>query len=126
MQFHTGFISRLGFAIFAPTHLSGCNAFNAPFVIKEHFAGRKTGIDLYAQGLSLFPEPAYDLAEADDVIAIVVHGARCESIRNLDGFLRSREKVDLIASHRGIERCPAFCPVWEEFIQRSGFNYGAG
>ena len=92
VQFHTGLISRLGLAIFAPAHLSRCNTFDTALIIKEHFTSGKAGINLYTQGLSLLAEPAYHLAEADNVITMVMHGARGEGIRNLDGFLRPVKK----------------------------------
>ena len=71
-QFHTELkiVGRL--AVLADAHVAGGHALDGTIVVVQHFGGRKAGEDFHAQIFRLRGQPARDVAQADDVIAIVV------------------------------------------------------
>ena len=72
IQCHAGHVLRLGIARFVETQIAG---HYAPYPVRFHdeFARREAGVDLDPERLGLPGEPAAEVAEADDVAAVVVH-----------------------------------------------------
>ena len=62
----------------------------APLSSNSTSAAAKPGIDLDAQRLGLGGEPAADIAERDDVVAVVVHQRRHQEIRQPQRARRRR------------------------------------
>ena len=71
-QLHAALEIVGGFAVLADAHVAGGDADDAP-VLLQQFGGGEAGIDLDAQRLGLLPQPAADIAERNDVVAVVVH-----------------------------------------------------
>ena len=79
----------------------------APFVVVEHLGGGEARIDLDAQRLGLGRQPAADIAERDDVVAVVVHQRRHHEIRQRGPRRVGRATVELVVRHRRLERVVA-------------------
>ena len=63
--------------ILANAHVTGRDtAYNAGLVIK-YFGGSKARINLNAERFGLLSEPATEIAERDNVVAVIVHLRRC-------------------------------------------------
>jgi hypothetical protein len=122
MQFEPGLIIRRLFAVLADAHVAGCDAAHTAVFGIQHFGGGKAGIYLDTHGFGLFGEPAAHIAEADDVIAVIVHLGRCRQ-PYCAGFA---EQQELIALDRGVQRRATVLPVGEQFGQRLWFQHGTG
>ena len=79
----------------------------------EHLGRGKAGKDLDAERLGLRREPAHDVAEADDVVAVVVEAVGQERVRR-----RRRaglgEEEEAVAGDRLVERRAVFLPVGQQ------------
>ena len=88
MQLHAGLIAIGRLAVAADTQIAGGHPLDAAVLVVQHLGGGKAGIDLDAERLGLLAEPAAQVAEADDVVAGVVHlwrrgqAERAVSVRN--------------------------------------------
>jgi len=87
--------------------------------------GREARIDLHAQGLGLLTEPAAQISEADDVVAVVVHVARDKGVGGLARTVFTQE-IDVIPGHGRIQRRTTLFPVRKQLIQAGGLKYGPG
>ena len=56
--------------------------FTAPFSSYSTSAAAKAGKDLHAERFGLLAEPAADVAEADDVVAVVLEARRQHELRH--------------------------------------------
>src|SRR5690606_567912 len=102
------------------------NAIDGTVLVVEHLGGGEAGEDLDPEGLGLFRQPAAQVAEADDVVAVVVHGLRHEQAGHFDAAGGAGEDVDVVAIHGGVEGSVALLPVGEQFVQGGGFEDRAG
>ncbi|MCY1300579.1 hypothetical protein D9M70_501510 [compost metagenome] len=75
---------RSRFAIALDAHVAGGNADDGTFVVIEHFGRGKARIDLDTQGFRMACQPATDIAERDDIVAVIVHQRRHHEIRQAD------------------------------------------
>ena len=78
-----------------------------------------------AKRLGLLGEPAAQVAEADDVVAVVAEAGRQEQVRHLEAALFGQEEKSVFA-HRRIERRAALLPVGQQLVQRPRVEHGAG
>jgi hypothetical protein len=65
-----------GLAVAADAHVAGGDAAHGALVVVEHFGAGEAGIDLDAERFGLRAEPAAELAQADDVVAVVLQSSR--------------------------------------------------
>ena len=122
VQFEPGLIITRLFAVLADTHVTGRDATDLAVFIVKYFRGGKPRINFDAHRLGLFGQPAAHIAEADDVIAVIVH------LRRRRQFHRARltEQQELIAFHRCVERRTPFLPVGEQLGERARFQNRTG
>src|SRR5262249_15420978 len=59
--------------VLADAHVAGGDAEDAAVLAVEHLGGSEARIDLDAKSFGLGGQPAAEVAEADDVVAVVVH-----------------------------------------------------
>ena len=76
MKFHAQLEAVGGLTIFADAHVACGHAFDGAVVGVQNFCRRKARKDFNAQSFSLLAQPASEVAQADDVIAIVVEAGR--------------------------------------------------
>mgnify|MGYP003693624193 CR=1 FL=1 len=67
-------------AVLADAHVAGGDAGDRALVVVEHLGGGEARIDLDAQLGRLLAQPAAEVAEADDVVAVVAHQRRHDEI----------------------------------------------
>ena len=87
----------------------------------DDVAGGHAGIDLDAQRLGLFAQPARDVAQRGDVAAVIVHEGRHQRHRQRRRPLRAQQQ-ELVLGDRRLQRGAAFLPVGEQFVQRLGID----
>ena len=120
-QFHAALEVVGGFAVLADAHVAGGDADDAA-VFLQQFRGGETGIDLHAELLGLLAQPAHDIAERDDVVAVIVHLRRR---RQLERPVLGQEQEAVLACRR-VQRRTLLLPVGDEFVQRARLDHGAG
>ena len=126
-QFHAGGVKaflRVAFAV--NTQVTGENAFYYAILIDQRFLGGKARIDFNAQVLGLLSQPAAQIAQGDDVVTFVMHGLGDQHMRDLGRFGFAGQHVDVIAGHRGVQRCFQLFPIGEQLLQRTGFKHRTG
>ena len=77
MQLDPGLMTGLRLAVAADAHIAGGDALDAAVFVIEHFGGGESGKNFDPRLFRLAAEPAAEIAEADDVVARVVHLRRC-------------------------------------------------
>ncbi len=97
----------------------------APLVVVEHLGAGKAGIDFDAQRFGLFAQPAAHLAEADDVVAVVLETAGQEEGRQIDEAVL-RQEGEAVAADGRIQRRAKRLPVGDQFVQRTRIHDRAG
>ena len=96
----------------ADPHVSGRDAAHRAVVGVEDLGGRESREDLDSERLGLLGEPFHDIAEPDDIAAVVVEVARNQEIRNAPRS-RRRQDQDVVSDHGLVERRAALLPVRE-------------
>ena len=71
-QFHSGLVGGTLAAILEPSHVARGHAGDRTVVVVEDFAAGKAGVDFDSERFGLCAEPATEVAQADDVIAVIV------------------------------------------------------
>ena len=109
-------------AVLADPHIAGRDATHLAVVVVKHLGGGKAGVDLDAELLGLARQPTAQIAEADDVIAVIVHRRRGRQPQG--AVLRQVQKA--VAGRRGVERGAALAPVRDQLIERTRLEHRAG
>src|SRR6185437_3759064 len=110
-------IGRL--AVLADPHAAGGDAAHPPRLVVEHLGGGEAGVDLDAERLGLAGEPATDIAEADDIVAVIVHLRR----RRQADRPRRREEDEAVLGRRRVERRAARLPVGNELVEGARLDH---
>ena len=76
-KFHPRLIAVGLLPIFADAHITCCDPAHTAFIVIKHFSGREAGIDLDTKFFSPLTKPATEIAEADDIVAVIIHLRRC-------------------------------------------------
>ena len=76
-------------AVLADAHVAGGDADDLAVRVVEHLGGGEARIDLDAERLRLGGEPAADVAERDDEVAVVGHQRRHQEVRQRERAGRS-------------------------------------
>ncbi len=111
-----------GLAILADAHVAGGDARHAAFLVVEHLGRGEARIDLDAQRFRLLRQPAADIAEADDEVALVVHLRR----RGQLDRARGRQIKEVILAHRRLDRSATLLPVREKLVERARLEHRTG
>ena len=94
-------------------------------LVPDHMAGGHAGIDLDAQRLGLFAQPARHIAQRGDVAAVIVHDRRQQG-HGQGGLTHRSQNHEPVLGDRRLQRGPAFLPVGEQLVQRLRIDHGTG
>ena len=97
--------SLVRLAVAADAHVAGGDADNGAILVVKHFGCGKAGIDLDAELCGLLAEPFAQRAEADDVIAVILHQRRHRPVRQAHVARRS-ENEESIFRHERVDGAP--------------------
>ena len=101
-QRHAGRIVRTVRAVLLHAHVAGDHARHRAFVVIDEVHGREARIDFDAQRLGLGRQPPADIAERDDVVAVVVHQRRHHEIGQPEGA-GGTEHQEMVGGDRRLE-----------------------
>ena len=119
VQFHAGLVVLGVLAVAAYAQVAGGHALDRAVLVVEHFGRGEAGVDFDAQALGLLSQPAAQIAEADDVVAVIVHLRR----RRQPERLAFGKKQEAVFPGGRIERRAQGFPVGEEFVERARFKH---
>jgi len=88
--------------------------------MEQYFGSGKAGVDLHPQLFGLLAQPATEVTQADDVVAVVVHLRRGRQLDGL-GFGEVQEAVGL---GRRVQRRAFFFPVGDQLVQGARLQHG--
>ena len=125
VQLHTRLVSVGMIALFVQPHVTGGDALDRSVVIEQHLRGGEARKDLDLQSLGLFRQPATQVAQADDVVAGIVHGPGQKEHRYAAGPGLA-QKHQLLAADRGIQRRTLVFPVRYQLVQGTWFQHCPG
>ena len=100
-QLHPLHIGAFLLALAVDTHITGGNTQHFAIITVEHFGGGKAGENLNPQVFCLGCQPATELAQADYIVAMVMHGFGRQQIGNFDAFAFTGKDKDIVTAHRG-------------------------
>ena len=112
-------------AVARDAHVAGDDADDFALGTELGFDGGKARIDLDAQRFGLLREPAAELAETDDVVAVIAHQRRHDEVRNADAA-DLRQIVEPVVAHFGRHRRAERFPIGDELVERDRIDDGAG
>ena len=122
VQLHPRLEARLRLPVAPHPHVPGRDPLDRAVLVVEHLGGGKAREDRDVERLRLLGEPAAEVAEADDVVAGVVHlGRRGKPYRPAPG-----QEEEPILPRGGMERRPALLPVREQLVERARLQHRAG
>jgi len=124
-QFHAASEIRAGLAVLLDAHVAGGDTDDGALVVVENFGGGKARIDLDAQGFRVARQPATDIAERDDVVAVIAHQRRHGEVRQADGTGRA-EQQEVVVLDLGLERMIClFAPIRQQAVDTNRIDDGA-
>ncbi|BDD93837.1 hypothetical protein PanNE5_32770 [Pandoraea sp. NE5] len=117
VQFHAQLEVLGRFAVLADAHVAGRHAHDRAVLVVQDLGGREAREDFNAQRFGLLSEPAHDIAQADDIVAVILE-AGGQQPRRRGGRAGLVQEQEAIFNDRGVERCTKGFPVGDEFGQR--------
>ena len=118
VQFHAELEAVGRLAVLADAHVAGGHALDRAVLVVEHLGGRETREDLHAQALGLLGQPACEVGQAQDVVAVVVEALGQQEIGRAAGALLAGEEEDVLG-HRLVQRRAQLLPVGKQLVQRA-------
>ena len=112
----------LRLAIASHPHVPGGDSLDRSILAIEHFRGGEAGKYRDVERLRLLAQPAAQIAEADDVVAFVVHLRR----RRKPYPAASGEEEEPILARGRMERRAAVLPVGEQLFERPRLQHCSG
>ena len=111
-------------AFLAQPLVAGGHALHGAGLVVQHLGGRKAGEHVNAQRLGLLAEPAHQVAEAGDVVAVVLEAVRQQEVGR--GFRAALgEEEEAVGGDRLRERRAALLPVGEQLGQSARVDHRA-
>ena len=123
MQFHAGRVVGFVVPIFRHAHVAGEYALHHAIHDDQVMSG-KAGVDFYAQRLRLLAQPAADIRQAHNIVAVIAHQRRKQERGNANCKIAG-EEIKLVLAHRGLDGCAPFLPVRDQFRKTGRIQYGA-
>jgi hypothetical protein len=114
-----------GLAVLEYTHVAGSNALDRAILVEQHLGAGEAGIDLDAQRFGLLAQPAADIAERNDVIALVMEALGQQPVGHLEAVVLGKDEEAVLAD-RGVERRAVLLPVGQQFVECPRIDDGAG
>jgi hypothetical protein len=99
-----------GLAIAAHPHVAGSDALNGAALVIEHFRPAKAGKDLDPHLFGTLAQPATDIAQAHDIVAVIAEAVRQQRIGHPPAAALGEEQKAVFLD-RHIERRPVRFPV---------------
>src|SRR5450759_986989 len=122
VQLHAGLVILRVLAVAAYAQVAGGHALDRAVLVVEHLGRGEAGVDLDAQPLGLLSQPAAQIAETDDVVAVIVHLRR----RRQPERLALGKKQEAVFPGGRIEGRTQGFTVGEEFVEGARFKHRAG
>lgn len=126
MELHPALKRILGLAITADPKIIGRDALDRALRVVEDLARRKAGIHLDANLLGALRKPLAQLAQADDVVALVAHLRRVRDRDRVflgqEAHLVGRRGRDVLEARRVVFREP----VRDQLVQRGRLDHVPG
>src|SRR5690606_6357747 len=98
-QFHAGGVHavlRIAFTVHA--QVAGDDPAHHAVFVDQCFLGGEARVDLNAQVLGLLSQPAAQIAQGNDVVALVVHGLRHKKIGQFAGAGGASQHINVVAN----------------------------
>ena len=125
VKFHAGLVGRAVASVLEHAHVARGDAFDRAILVVENLRTGKAGVDFDPKRFGLLAEPAADVTEADDVVALVVKAAGQQPVGNFKtAFFAEHEKA--IFADRHIERSAERFPVGKDLGKSARIQYRAG
>ncbi len=99
-QLHARLVRLGGLAVAADAHVAGGDAFYRTILVVEHLGAGEAGVDFHAEGLGLLRQPAADIAQADDVVAVVEKAAREQGVGHLEAVRLGEDDEAILTDRR--------------------------
>ncbi len=112
-------------AVLADALVAGRDADDRTLLVVQHLGDRKLRIDLNAQFAGLLAEPAHEVAEAADIVAVIVHQRRHDEVGDAQHAGRT-EEIEAVVRHLRLERRALLLPVRNERVEPDGIDHRAG
>src|SRR5690606_18919541 len=126
-QFHArGVHAVLGIAFTVYAQIGRDETSHHALLVDQCFLSGEARIDFDAQVFGLLGQPATQVTQGNNVIALVVHGLGHKKIGHFAGAGGASQHINVVANDGGIQRSAEFLPVWEQFVQGARLEYCAG
>src|ERR1700738_1909927 len=109
-------------AILSDPHVAGGDAQDFALVAVEDLRRGEAGIALDAKRLSLPSEPAADVTERNDEVAVVAHQRRHQDVRQAHGAA-SGQPVEPIVEDGLLERIFIISPSWQQGVDADRIDH---
>ena len=119
-QLHAGLVVAALLAFLGDPHVAGGHT-RHPAILFQHLGRSEPRVDLHPQRFRLRAQPAAHVAEADDVVALVVHLRRGGK---LVGPAPGHVQEPVFGRLRAKRRVP-LAPVRQQLVQRPGLDHRA-
>ncbi len=125
VQLHAQLELARGLAVLADAHVAGGHALDRAVVVVEHLGGSKAREDFNAQCLGLLAQPLDHVAQANDVVAMVLEAGRQQEVGRAQGGFLTQEDHGVVGDGLGQGRA-LFLPVRDQLGQRTRVHDRAG
>ncbi len=124
-QLHPGSVVRAMLAVAGHAHIADGDADYAAILLQQLGSG-EAGVDLDPQRLGLAAQPLAYLAQADDVVAVIVH-VRHHRAEHRDPVRAGLgEEQHVVFGRQGVQRRSALVPARDQLVQRPGLDHRPG
>ena len=124
VQLHALRVGILVLAVLADPHVAGSDSAHCAVLGVEHLGRGEARIDLHSQRLGLLAEPAADVAQADDVVAVIVHQPRQGEVREAQRTALGQPQ-EAVVGDVGLDRSALFLPVGDQLVQPDRVDHRA-
>jgi hypothetical protein len=119
VQLQTRLETVFRLAVLVTAHVAGSDALDRTVVVVEDFGRGKAREDFDTDRFGLLGEPAAKAAQADDVIARIVHRRGNGEIGQLDRRGLAAIEINLVLADRGLQWRSPRLPVGQQLVQRA-------
>ena len=124
-QLHAAREGVLRLAVLADAHVAGGDAGDRAVVVVENLGRGKARIDFDAERLRLCRQPAADVAERDDEVAVIAHQRRHHEIRQPQRA-GAGELIEAVVADRGLDRRVFAAPIRQQPVEADRIDHRAG
>jgi hypothetical protein len=122
---HAGLVVRAARSVALDAHVARDDARHRTVFAIDQIGCGKARIDLNAQRFGMAGQPAADIAERDDVIAVIAHQRRHEHVGHAQRACRPQHQ-ELVVGHLGLEGMIGLgAPLRQQTVDADGIDYGA-